>query len=156
MVIGICLENHQFGYNSIVQSFEITPNDSLNVPTVSCDVYPLLIMFIWILCLLISFIKGLFIFFIFSKNKNKQTKKQLLILVPGLRRKVVCTGERVCTQKLTASGTGGSHRASEAEPFSGSTHPTTFLTRGRVSTRPGRLLPQDRQEPSWFQDTAKK
>jgi hypothetical protein len=66
------------------------------------------------------------------------------ILVPGLRWKVVCT------QKLTASGTGRSHRASEAVPISGFRYPTTFPTRRQMSTRPGRPLPQDRQEPSWF------
>jgi hypothetical protein len=56
-------------------------------------------------------------------------------------------------QKLTASGTGGSHRASEAVPFSGSRHLATFPARGQGSTRPGRPLPQDPWEPSWFRDS---
>jgi hypothetical protein len=32
-------------------------------------------------------------------------------------------------------------------------HPTTFLDRGQVSTRPWRLLPQERRETSWFWDS---
>jgi hypothetical protein len=48
-------------------------------------------------------------------------------------------------QKLTASGTGRSHRATEAPPFSCPRHPATFLARGQVSTQPGRLLPLDWQ-----------
>ena len=55
-------------------------------------------------------------------------------------------------QKITASGTGESHTASEAVPFLGSRHLTTFPDRGQVSAWPRRLLPQDQQEPSWFQD----
>jgi hypothetical protein len=56
-------------------------------------------------------------------------------------------------QRLAASGTGGSHRASGAAPFSGSRSPATFLARGHVSARPGRFLPQDRKKPSWFRDS---
>jgi hypothetical protein len=58
-------------------------------------------------------------------------------------------------QKPTASGTGGKHRASEAAPFSGSRHLATFPARGQVSTRPGRLLPQNRREPSCFRESTK-
>jgi hypothetical protein len=69
--------------------------------------------------------------------------------------KVVCTDWECAHRKRTASGTDRRHRASEAAPFSGSRHPTTFLARGQVSAQPGRLLPQDRWEPSWFRDSAK-
>jgi hypothetical protein len=58
-------------------------------------------------------------------------------------------------QKLTASGTGWSHRASEAAPFSGSRHPATFPVRGQVSAQPRRALPQHLRKTSWFQDPAK-
>jgi hypothetical protein len=58
-------------------------------------------------------------------------------------------------QKLIASGTGRSHRASEAASFSSSRHPTTLPARGQVSTQPGRLLPRDQWEPSWFEDSSK-
>jgi hypothetical protein len=57
-------------------------------------------------------------------------------------------------QRLAASGTGESHRASGAVPFLGSRHPATFLARGQGSTQPGRPLPQNLREPSWFQDSA--
>jgi hypothetical protein len=57
-------------------------------------------------------------------------------------------------QRLAASGTGKSHRASGAAPFLGSRHLATFLARGQVSTQPGRPLPQDLRKPSWFQDSA--
>jgi hypothetical protein len=56
-------------------------------------------------------------------------------------------------QKLTASGTGGSYRASEAVPFSGSRHLATFLARGQVSNQPGRSFPQHWLQPSWFRDS---
>jgi hypothetical protein len=55
-------------------------------------------------------------------------------------------------QKLAASGTGGNHRASEADPFSGSRHPGTFPARGEVSALPGRALPEYLREPSWSLD----
>ena len=42
-------------------------------------------------------------------------------------------------QKLTASGTGESHRASEAAPFSGSRHLAIFPARWQGSAQPGRL-----------------
>jgi hypothetical protein len=57
-------------------------------------------------------------------------------------------------QNLTASGIGGSHRASEAAPFSASRHLATLRARGQVSAWPGSPLPQDQREPSWFQDSA--
>jgi hypothetical protein len=57
-------------------------------------------------------------------------------------------------QRLAASGTGESHRASGSAPFSGSRHPSTFLARGQVSAQPGRPLPQDLQKPSWFRNSA--
>jgi hypothetical protein len=59
----------------------------------------------------------------------------------------------ICGQKLTASGTGRSHRASEAAPFSGARHLDTFSARGEVSARPGRKLPEQLQEISWFPDS---
>jgi hypothetical protein len=55
-------------------------------------------------------------------------------------------------KKLTASGTGRSHRASEEEHDSGSRHPGTFPARGEVSAPPKRALPQHLGEPSWFPD----
>jgi hypothetical protein len=57
-------------------------------------------------------------------------------------------------QKLTDSGTGGSHRASEAAPLLGYRHPGTFPARGEVSALPGRNLPEHLQETSWFPDSA--
>jgi hypothetical protein len=56
-------------------------------------------------------------------------------------------------QRLAASGRGESHKASGEALFLGSRHPATFLARGQVSTQPGRALPQDPREPSWFQDS---
>ena len=56
-------------------------------------------------------------------------------------------------QKLTASGTGGSHRASETAPFSGSRYPGTFPARGEVFALPRRALPQHLGETSWFLGT---
>jgi hypothetical protein len=55
-------------------------------------------------------------------------------------------------QKLTASGTGGSHRASRADHISGSRHPGTFPARGEVCAPPGRALPQHLGETfgSWI------
>jgi hypothetical protein len=58
-------------------------------------------------------------------------------------------------QKLTASGTGRSHRPSEAAPFSGSRHPGTFPARGEVFAQPGRVLSEHLQETSWFQGSTK-
>jgi hypothetical protein len=58
-------------------------------------------------------------------------------------------------QKLTASGTGGSHRGSEAVSLSDSRHPAIFSGRGQVSTRPGRAFPQHRRRPYWFRNSAK-
>jgi hypothetical protein len=58
-------------------------------------------------------------------------------------------------QKLTASGTGRSHRASETAPFSGSRHPGTFPARGEVSALPRRALQEHLGEPSWFPDPSK-
>jgi hypothetical protein len=55
-------------------------------------------------------------------------------------------------QKLTASGSGGSHRASGAAPFSGSRHLGTFPARGEVSALPGRALQEHLGEPSWLPD----
>jgi hypothetical protein len=51
-------------------------------------------------------------------------------------------------QTLTASGTGGSHTASGADPVSGSRHPGTFPDRGEVSIPPGRALQEQLGEPS--------
>jgi hypothetical protein len=58
-------------------------------------------------------------------------------------------------QKLTASGTGRSHRDSVADPVSGSRHPGTFPDRGEVSAQPWRALPEHLREPSSFPDPAK-
>jgi hypothetical protein len=52
-------------------------------------------------------------------------------------------------QKLIASGSGGSHRASGADRFSGSRHPDTFPARGEVSSPTRRALAQHLGEPSW-------
>jgi hypothetical protein len=66
-------------------------------------------------------------------NNNINNRKPLSIgkshLGSRSPQKVVCTSE-YALQKLIASGTGRSHRASEAAPFSGSRHPTTFPVRG--------------------------
>ena len=71
---------------------------------------------------------------------------------------------RICTQslhrwecapqKLTASGTGRNHRVSEAALFSGTRNLATLPARGKVSAQPRIHLLQDRQEPSWFRDSA--
>jgi hypothetical protein len=67
--------------------------------------------------------------------------------------RLVCAGE--CgLQKLTVSGTGRNHRASEADPVSGSRHPGTFPASGEVFVWPGRALPEHLGEPSWFPDPA--
>ena len=55
--------------------------------------------------------------------------------------------------KLTASGTGGSHRASEATPFLHSRHPGNFPIRGEVSAQTRREFPEELQETSWFPDS---
>ena len=58
-------------------------------------------------------------------------------------------------QMLTASVTGRSHRASEADPVSGSRHLGTFPARGEVYTQPRSALPEHLGEPSWFPDPLK-
>jgi hypothetical protein len=50
-------------------------------------------------------------------------------------------GWECALQRLTASGTGGSHRASEAATFTCSRHPGTFPARGEVSTLPEERCP---------------
>jgi hypothetical protein len=68
-------------------------------------------------------------------------------LVPEL-----CGGQSAQVRVWTTEAS-KSRRASGAPPFSGSRHPATFLARGQVSTQPGRPLPQNLREPSWFQDS---
>jgi hypothetical protein len=58
-------------------------------------------------------------------------------------------------QKLTDSGTSGSHRASATVHVSGSIQPGTFLDRGEVSAQPGRELSEHLWETSWFPDSTK-
>jgi hypothetical protein len=72
--------------------------------------------------------------------------------VPGSLRDLVCTGESADYRSYTASGTGRSNTASEADPISGSRHPGTFPAREKVSTPPGRALPEHLEEPSWVSD----
>jgi hypothetical protein len=57
-------------------------------------------------------------------------------------------------QKLTASGTGRSHRASKAAPFLGPRHLATFLARGYGSSQAGSAWPEHRLQTSWFQDSS--
>jgi hypothetical protein len=58
-------------------------------------------------------------------------------------------------QKLTAPGTGRSHRISEVDLLLGSWHPGTFPARREVSALPWRALPEHLREPSWFLDPTK-
>jgi hypothetical protein len=58
-------------------------------------------------------------------------------------------------RSYTDSGTGGSHRAYEADLVSCSRHPGSFPARGEVSTPPGMALTQHLEEPSWFPVSAK-
>ena len=55
-------------------------------------------------------------------------------------------------QKLTTSGTGRSHTASGAGPFSGSRHLGTFPAKGEVFTPPGKALLEHFGEPLCFLD----
>jgi hypothetical protein len=58
-------------------------------------------------------------------------------------------------QKLTSSGMGRSHTASEADPVLGSRLPGTFPAKGEVSALPRRALLEHLGEPSWFPDPSK-
>ena len=76
------------------------------------------------------------------------------IFVPGTAKTSLHRGE--CgLQKLTASGTGRSHRASVADPVSGTRNPRTFPARGEVSAWSGKPLLEHLPEPSWVLDPAK-
>jgi hypothetical protein len=56
-------------------------------------------------------------------------------------------------QKLTASRIGGSHRTSEAAPFSGSRKLGNFPARGWVSPQPGMAFPEHLEETSRILDS---
>ena len=50
---------------------------------------------------------------------------------------------------------GPKRTASEADPISGYRHQDTFPARGEVYLPPGRALPEDLEEPSWFLENSK-
>jgi hypothetical protein len=64
---------------------------------------------------------------------SKDAYKEFVAAKTGLHR------SECGLQRLTASGTGKSHRASGADPVLGSRHPGTFLPEERCLARPGRL-----------------
>ena len=71
---------------------------------------------------------------------------------PGAQttQRLVCAGESADYRSDTASETGRSNTASEADPISGSRHPGNFPPEERCPPR--RALPEQVGEPSWGPD----